>query len=280
MAQKIFYQSSLPRSGSTLLQNILAQNPDFYVTPSSGLVKLVTGAQSNYGTVSEIKAQDPALMRKGFAAFCRGGVEHYCQALTDKPYFMDKSRSWSINYDLLKLIFEEDPKIICMVRDLRQILSSWEKLFRENRDKYPASESATAGPYLTTFMRMIAQLKPPAQPIGIAMERLFEILHQGWDKKMLLLRYEDLTAHPEETMGKVYQYLGVPPFKHHFDVVAQTTQEDDRVYGRTGLHDIRPKVESTQNDYLQILGRDSVNYLQTNYAWYFKRFGYHPVGGA
>jgi len=27
--EQLFFQSSLPRSGSTLLQNILAQNPDF-----------------------------------------------------------------------------------------------------------------------------------------------------------------------------------------------------------------------------------------------------------
>ena len=32
--QKIFFQSSLPRAGSTLFQNIIGQNPDFYVTPN------------------------------------------------------------------------------------------------------------------------------------------------------------------------------------------------------------------------------------------------------
>jgi hypothetical protein len=36
---KIFYQSSMPRAGSMLLQNILAQNPDFYVIPTSGLLE-------------------------------------------------------------------------------------------------------------------------------------------------------------------------------------------------------------------------------------------------
>ena len=38
---KIFYQSSLPRAGSTLLQNVLAQNPDIYATPTSGVLELV-----------------------------------------------------------------------------------------------------------------------------------------------------------------------------------------------------------------------------------------------
>ena len=35
--EKIFYQSSLPRAGSTLLQNILSQNPDIYATPTASL---------------------------------------------------------------------------------------------------------------------------------------------------------------------------------------------------------------------------------------------------
>ena len=30
MIKKIFYNSSLPRSGSTLIQNILGQNPEFH----------------------------------------------------------------------------------------------------------------------------------------------------------------------------------------------------------------------------------------------------------
>ena len=32
---KIFFNSSLPRSGSTLLQNILAQNPRFHCSATS-----------------------------------------------------------------------------------------------------------------------------------------------------------------------------------------------------------------------------------------------------
>ena len=40
MEKKIFFQSSLPRAGSTLLQNIIGQNPEFYVTPTSGVLEL------------------------------------------------------------------------------------------------------------------------------------------------------------------------------------------------------------------------------------------------
>ena len=55
---KIFFQSSLPRAGSTLLQNILGQNPDFYVTPTSGVLELLYSARQNYTNDNAFKAQD------------------------------------------------------------------------------------------------------------------------------------------------------------------------------------------------------------------------------
>ena len=79
---KIFYQSSMPRAGSTLLQNILAQNPDFYVTPTSGLLELIFGARLNYTNSPEFKAQDSASMKKAFLAFSRAGMEAYFKART------------------------------------------------------------------------------------------------------------------------------------------------------------------------------------------------------
>jgi len=38
--EKLFFQSSLPRSGSTMIQNLLSQNPDIYATPTSGCLEL------------------------------------------------------------------------------------------------------------------------------------------------------------------------------------------------------------------------------------------------
>lgn len=272
VAPKIFYQSSLPRSGSTLLQNILAQNPSFYVTPTSGLLELIFGARLNYTNTAEFKAQDDAAMKKAFLAFSRAGMEAYFRALTDKPYVVDKSRGWGIHFDLLGLIFGEDPKIVCMVRDLRQILASMEKKFRQNPDKDRPIENHANLTGTTTLKRAILNLQ--STPIGLALDRLIELHQRGWNQKILFLRYEDLTAHPQQTLHKVYAYLGVPDFEHDFEHVPQVTQEDDQAYGIAGLHQIRPKVERLENDYLAVLGKDAVRFLQGNFAWYFTLFGY------
>jgi sulfotransferase len=269
---QIFFQSSMPRAGSTLLQNLIAQNPDFYVTPTSGLLELIFGARLNYTNNPEFKAQDQEQMKKAFLAFCRSGMEGYFRALTDKPYVMDKSRGWGVHYDFLELIFDCEPKIICLVRDLRQILASMEKKFRQSPDKFKPIENHANLSGTTTFKRMILNLQTP--PVGLALDRLAEIHQRRWEKKILFLRFEDLTMQPKATLQKFYGYLGIPDYSHNFDNVPQVTKEDDQVYGIAGLHAIRPKVAPLQKDYISVLGKDAVRFVQGNYSWYFNLFGY------
>jgi sulfotransferase len=103
--EKLFYQSSLPRAGSTLLQNILAQNPDIYATPTSGVLELVFAARGNYTNSAEFQAQDSEQMKKGFLNFCQKGMIGFYEAITDKKYVVDKSRGWGIHYSFLDSVF-------------------------------------------------------------------------------------------------------------------------------------------------------------------------------
>jgi sulfotransferase len=269
---KIFYQSSLPRSGSTLLQNILAQNPAFYVTPTSGVLDLIFGARVNYTNGLEFKAQDSRLMEKAFLSFCRAGMEGFYQGITDRPYILDKSRGWGVHFDLLRAIFQCEPRVICMVRDLRQIAASFEKRFRKNPATHKPIENHVSMEGITTYKRVVQTLQ--TIPLGLALERLFEVHTRGFASKMLFLRYEDMVLNPASTMKQIYNYLQLPEFAHNFEHVAQVTQEDDSVFESAGLHDIRPKVAPLPSDFLQILGPPAVQYIESNFAWYFERFGY------
>jgi sulfotransferase len=274
---KIFYQSSMPRSGSTLLQNIMAQNPAFYVTPTSGVLELVFGARLNYTNGAEFKAQDTALMKKAFLQFCRQGMEGFYGAITDKSYVLDKSRGWGVHFDLLQTIFAQPPKIVCMVRDLRAVMASMEKKFRQNPERHKPTENHQQMTGNTTFKRAVDHLRAP--PVGLALDRLIEVHQRGWAKQMLFVRFEDLTSDPATALKKIYTYLGVPEYVHDFSQVRQVTQEDDTVFGIPGLHDIRPEVRPVKNDYLEVLGRDAVRHIEANFGWYFQMFGYHPTAG-
>jgi sulfotransferase len=273
MVNKIFFQSSMPRSGSTTIQNVLGQNPDFYVTPTSGVLELLFGARANFSTSPEFKAQDNALMEAGFKAFCREGMYGYYNAITDKKYVMDKSRGWGVYRPFLNNIIEE-PKIVCMVRDLRSILASYEKIYRKNSLRHDPirNDSNATG---TTVHKRVDEWIHPANTIGRALERIFELNRLGYSDKILFVKYEDLCLHPEREMKRIYEYLEVPSFEHDFDNIKQITKEDDAVYGLTpDLHTIRTKLEMNANDYRQILGKDICDWVQNTYAWYFNMFDY------
>jgi len=262
----------MPRAGSTLLQNLLGQNPELHVTPTSGLLELVFGARHNFSNSPEFKSQDSASMKKAYLEFCRGGMEAYARALTDKPYVMDKSRGWGVHFDLLTEIMGEEPKIICMVRDLRQIMASMELLFRQNR--YKSQPIENHGKMMgTTVLKRVAQHMRSA-PVGMAMDRIMEVHMRGWAPKICFVRYEDLTTRPEESMKMIYDYLGLEAYGHDFNKVTQVTQEDDAIHGMDGMHNIREKVEVTNNDFMKILTPEGVHHLEQNFSWYFKRFGY------
>jgi sulfotransferase len=270
--ENLFFQSSLPRAGSTMLQNILAQNPDIYATPTSGVLELVFAARENYSTSPEFIAQDKELMKKGYTAFCKEGMDAFYNSITDKKYVIDKSRGWGIHFDFLTSIRGEEPKIICMVRDLRDVFASMEGNFRKNPEKSQGIVNWSTGQATTVPKRIDFWIQNP--PVGMAIERLQEIIRIGNDAKICFIKYEDLCLYPDSTMTKIYQYLGIPHFKHDFDNIEQVTKEDDEIYGAFGDHTIRKQLKLTPSKAKSLLTADVCNWIYTNYEWFFKYFRY------
>jgi len=271
MAEKIFFQSSLPRAGSTILQNIMGQNPDFYVTPTSGVLELLYAARANYTESPEFKAQDNQLMLNGFRSFCKEGFAGFYNGITDKKYVIDKSRGWGIHRDFLEFFYPE-PKIICMVRDLRDVFCSMEKNFRKSQ--HLADPIVNHTQLIGTSTPKRIDIWAQSQPIGMATERLSEVIRQGYDSKILFVKFEDLCMYPETEMSRIYKYLEIPYYKHDFDNIEQITQEDDAVYGIHGDYTIIKELKPVPSTAKQVLGRDVTDWIWTNYKWYFDYFRY------
>jgi sulfotransferase len=273
MAEKIFFQSSMPRAMSTMLQNIIGQNPNFYVTPTSGVLELLFGARANFTNSPEFLAQDSKIMADGFRKFCFDGMNGYYNAITNKKYVLDKSRGWGTYRRFLNEIYP-DPKIICMVRNLKDIISSYEKIYRSNQLKHNSirNDAEARG---TTIYKRIDEWVDGRNTIGRALERLLGIISEGYDNKILFVKAEDLCLYPDSTMIRIYDYLGIEHFQHDFDNIEQITTEDDSVYGLSPeLHKIRSKLEMKQSDADSIIPTDARNWLYEKYKWYYDKFGY------
>ena len=270
----ILFNSSMPRSGSTLLQNIFNQNPNFYATPTDGVLELLAGARERFTDAPEFKAAiDQDLSLQAWRNFCKGGLDAYVNTLTDKQFVVLKSRGWKGNVSWMTNFLGEKPKIFCMVRNLKGIAASFEKLHRKNPDK--TSQWLIQGEVrgTTVFKRVDMYMKN--MPVNISLDRIQELYELGLDGSVMFIRAEDLTSRPQEIMDELYSIIDIESFTHNFDNVEQTTKENDVIHALDNdLHTIRNKVEPITEDYNEILGEAACNFIDTEYAWYQKAFGY------
>ena len=249
------------------------QNPEIYSTPTSGVIEFLLNARTVYSTGDAFKAQDPDTMKSGFRNFCKTGLYGFFDGITDRPYVMEKSRGWLGHYDFIEFFTQEQPKIICMVRDLRAIFASMEKNFRKNPDKDVLIVNNVELKNMTTAARIDHFSVAP--PIGPSVEWLSEVIHRGLDEKMLFIRFEDFTNNPEKEIKRVYNYLEIPYYQHDFNNVEQLTHENDVIHGIFGDHNIRTCLELTQSTANQVLGSDSCEWIYNNYMCYNEIFKYY-----
>jgi sulfotransferase len=271
MVKKVFFNPSLPRSGSTLLQNVLIQNPEIYSTPTSGVIEFLLQSRTIYTSGDSFKAQDPEVMKEGFRSFCKSGLYGFFNGITDRPYVMEKSRGWLGSYNFIEF-FDPGVKMICMVRDLRSIFSSMEKNYRKNPHKDPMMVDAVNLKNMTTPSRVDHFSVSP--PIGPSLEWLNESFNQGFSDKILFIRFEDFTRDPESQMVRIYDYLEIPYYKHDFNNVEQLTHENDVIHGIFGDHKIKKQITPIEPDYYEILGGKECDRIKNHYSWYFEAFNY------
>jgi sulfotransferase len=269
--KKIFFNSSMPRSGSTLLQNILGNHPEIYSTPTSPLFEYLQAAKKSYTKSNVTKAQNSDEMKSAFLTFCRYSIHGYFDGITDKNIILEKSRAWLPNKDFLQSFYPE-AKIIVIVRDLREIVASMEKNFRKHPDKdtFPIdTEINTIGHRVSYWMQ--SQNKP----VGNSLNNLFDSIQRGFHKEnVLFIKFEDLTNHPKELMNIVHKFLGIENYNYDFENIKQVTFENDKFHGIYGDHKIKNKVIPVENIAKEILGETICNQIFEMNKWYFETFKY------
>jgi len=245
-----YFISGLPRSGSTLLCNILAQNPLFHTTSTSGIMDIIFGVRNSWDNLIEFKAvpNEPAKLR-----VMRGILDNFYSDI-EKPVIFDKCRGWLSLLEMAEFILGHKAKVLVPVRDMRDVLASFEKLWRENaKNSQPSSESAEYFKFQHVEGRVDTWLAPD-MPVGLAYNRIRDALVRGFGDRMFFVEFEKLTRNPKETMEEIYAFLGEEVFPHDFSHVEQVTFEDDSIHGFKGLHTIRTVVEPLESKWKTVLG--------------------------
>lgn len=250
-----------------MLQVILHQNPAIYASPTSPLLEYQFAARQNFN-LPEVQAQPQQLMESSFLSMCHGMAVGYYSTITDRPFIIDKNRGWLHYYEWVSQ-WNPNPKMICMVRDLRSIIASMEKVFRKNRHLPIGPDNPSQMQNLTVQGRVQHWLA--TQPIGLALQRTYDAFQRGVASQVLFVRYEDLVEQPKQTILHVYKYLELEPFDHSFDHIEKKVIENDRVYGPYGSHQINSTL-TTNSNWRNVLDEGVGNYIVAQHPWYFNTF--------
>lgn len=262
MPRTIHFVSGLPRAGSTLLVNIMGQHPDVFCTPTSGCHETLFLLRNNWQIWKEHQADKAASAPHNLARVMGAMLQAYHD--TDKPVVIDKARSWIHSIEMAEAALQAKVKIIVPVRDLTEILASFETLYRKN-----AALTNVPGEFLTS------QSTPGradhwaglAGEVGIAYSRIRDAIQRGYRDRLHFVEFDDLTARPAATMNAVWDFLGMERPSHDFGNVVQATREDDAVHGYVGMHDIDPTVTARPHKALRVLGEQVVAKYKSSEFW-------------
>ncbi len=251
----------LPRSGSTLLCNILAQNPRFHTTSTSGVMDLMFIIRNNWNNLVEFQAtpNEAAKVR-----VLRGILENFYSDI-DKPIIFDKSRGWISVIEMVEGVLGHKIKVIVPVRDVRDVLASFEKLWRITSETKQIKQEKDNYIKFQTIEGRTDVWMQNNQPLGIAYNRVKDAVTRGYKDRMLFVDFDKLTSDPKGQMKRIYDFLGEEPFAHNFDHVEQVTWEDDSVHGFVGLHNIRSKVEPKPAQWPSVLGQFAEKFGKLNF---------------
>jgi sulfotransferase len=266
--KKMCFVGGLPRSGSTLLCNILNQNPRFYASGTSPLPHILGGTKRAWDKSLDVQSQidqEKDLYFKRFASVLRGIIDSWYEE-TDADIIFDKSRPWNAQYLLLRKLYRH-PKMIMCVRDLRSVFASIEKHYLE---------SMLYGSLLKqTINHKLKEVFDGKGVIGNQLMYMMDLHERGLLSEILIIKYEVLSRKPKETIDRLYEYVEAEKYEHDFDNVVRATHEDDSVYRYHYPHRGEGKVTpSKPNDWGDIIPEKVARMIRKQHDPFFRTFDY------
>lgn len=267
--RKYYFMSGLPRSGSTLLSAILNQNPKFYSGPSSPVVPTMLAIEESLAN-DELYLAYPK--REQAIKIISSVLENFYSDV-EKPVIIDKNRSWVDRLHYISGYFGIEPKVLYPVRNIDEILTSFISLYRRNpykgegrisfldemliKSNIPLSDDARCD-FLCSSMGILGQ----------SYNGLKKVFEQGQQHCIHIIEYSDLINTPEETMRKIYDFLGEEYFSHDFTKLENLYREDDqKVYGLADMHEVRPILGKISADPKDILSKNIIDKCQNTEFW-------------
>ena len=271
--QQLHYCLGLPRTASSLIMNILNENPRIFTTGTCCMPYFVDACQKRSNEVSEFIALDKDVLNKSYINFLRQGMRGWYEAMTDKPIVFSKSRIWS---EWFPTTFAIDPnsKYLVILRDLRDIICSFESLLWKHPQviygdkEHPLHQESFEHRMEMYCTEGIANLGRPLHTLPHLMA-----VAQKNPNSFFFCKHEHFNEHPRETIQHIYQWLGEENFEHDFDNIPKPDYyEHDTVYRALVSHKTRTKLEKLEPRWPKVMTEDQSKAVIANNQWYYETF--------
>ena len=214
--------SGLPRTGSTLLSSILSQNPKIHAEGNSAVCQLMWDMQQSVLDSEQMKASSKDLINKLVKP-----IPNIYYGDVKKPIVVDKCRSWTLpaNIQMLNQYFDNQPKVIVLVRPMVEVVASFMSLRKVNG--WQDLESGLLDDGSEPIMRSLA---------GVEWAR------KNNNGEFIFVSYDELIDDMKATLDRIYEHCGWEKFDHNLNNIINIHKENDNIYGLIGQHDVRPQI--------------------------------------
>ena len=251
MHKTYFFLSGLPRTGGSLLGAILDQNPDIYVGPTSPVLTFCANTDQLFQSLVYRSFPKEDFKFRMLSRICDDWYSDI-----DSPIVIDKSRGWSGCPGFAGL-FTNNVKIICTVRSILEILSSWILLSRKSPESFIDKDLKNLPiSALTDDNRCDYLMEKEHGTIDQSLSSLkegFKIQNFNHTNFLHLVEYDDLINDTENIINGIYNFLELPTYKHQYDNIKNITRENDMLLGMPEMHDVRSTISRSNNNPLEIL---------------------------
>ena len=260
--------TGLPRAGSTLLCQLLAQHPDIHCEGHSsplcntllGIRRMVSDDQFFLSQLDNSFESSYAHLASAMQGYLRGW-HHDC----NKQAVVDKNRAWLHAIELL-LHIEPDARLIVCLRELGQIYGSIEA-------QHQRTILVDFIDHLADFDRFgrADMLFAKDKSIGAPLISLHAVpdLPKKVQERLYFVRFEDLIERPAACMSQIYAWLGLASFAIDPGKLAIGIQESDSHYHmkyphqqaerivKPQIHEIPPRIQAQ---------------IETACAWFYQLY--------
>jgi sulfotransferase len=237
MLSQVHLISGLPRSGSTVLNALLRQNPRFSAAVTSPVASLVMPLWQNMSGASEFA---PFFDDERRRTIIKGVFDSYYAHVPAGHVIFDTNRTWTSKLPLLEELYPKS-RVICCVREIGWIIDSVERMLRKN--PLQLSRTFDFKPGTSLYSRIETLMNSERGLIGLAWSNLREAWFSQHANKLIVINYDTLVDDPEAVLGRLYQELEEPWYEHDFNNLNYDEAAYDATLGMPGMHKVARRIE-------------------------------------